>query len=115
MTWIKDTYITLFGDKEINANCVATGKFINQGGIQGRSESTGLGIYYGMKELFDTKSFLSKVGLPSGIQGKRVIVQGFGNVGYWTAKHFQSQGGAKIIGIVEKNSAIYNENGLDPD
>ncbi len=52
MTWIKDTYANLYGDRDINASCVATGKFINQGGIQGRAEATGLGMYYGTRELF---------------------------------------------------------------
>ena len=58
MTWIKDTYANIYGDRDINHDCVATGKFINQGGIQGRSEASGLGIYYGLKELMNNPGFL---------------------------------------------------------
>lgn len=69
-----------------------------------------------MRELFQTESFLKQVGFKEkGLKGKTVIVQGLGAVGFWTAKHFHSLGGAKIVGVVEKNSAIYDENGLDPD
>jgi glutamate dehydrogenase (NAD(P)+) len=60
MTWIKDTYTLIHGDKDINSSCVATGKFINQGGIQGRAEATGLGICFGMKELFTNEQFLKQ-------------------------------------------------------
>lgn len=74
MTWVKDTYAHLYGDKDINHNCVATGKFINQGGIQGRSEATGLGIFYGMKELMNNPSFLKKSKLTPGLEGKNIIV-----------------------------------------
>ncbi len=60
MTWVKDTYAHIYGDKDINHNCVATGKFINQGGIQGRSEASGLGIYYGLRELMSNPNFLKQ-------------------------------------------------------
>jgi glutamate dehydrogenase (NAD(P)+) len=60
MTWIKDTYVSLKGEEDINAEGCATGKFVNQGGIQGRAESTGLGLYYGLRELLHTQSFLDK-------------------------------------------------------
>jgi glutamate dehydrogenase (NAD(P)+) len=75
MTWIKDTYSQIYGDKDINASCVATGKFINQGGIQGRAEATGLGICFGMKELFGNEKFISTSKLSSGgLKDKRIIV-----------------------------------------
>jgi glutamate dehydrogenase (NAD(P)+) len=74
MTWIKDTYSYIYGDSDINANCVSTGKFINQGGIQGRAEASGLGIYYGLKELFTLPSFLKQSKLTGDLKGKRVIV-----------------------------------------
>jgi glutamate dehydrogenase (NAD(P)+) len=48
MTWMKDTYMTIFGEKDINAEACTTGKFVSQGGIEGRVESTGLGVYYGL-------------------------------------------------------------------
>lgn len=115
MTWIKDTYVNMHGETNINAEGCCTGKLLSQGGIDGRTESTGLGVYYCMKKLLDTESFVEKSLLSTtGLAGKTVIVQGFGAVGYWASK-FMEQDGAKIIGIVEYNSAIYNPNGINPD
>jgi glutamate dehydrogenase (NAD(P)+) len=112
MTWIKDTYQKVRGEQDINAEGCCTGKFLNQGGIQGRTESTGLGVYYATRELLDTKSFADKVGLSTGIKGKTFIVQGFGAVGYWASKFIERDGG-KITTIVEYNSAIHNPDGFD--
>jgi len=112
MTWIKDEYMTHYGHKNINSEGCATGKFIGQGGIAGRTESTGLGVYFGVKELMKIESFYEKAGLTKGLKDKTFIMQGFGNVGYWASKFFQKDG-AKIIGIIEYNSAIYNSNGID--
>lgn len=115
MTWIKDTYVNMYGEHNINAEGCATGKFPSQGGIEGRTESTGLGVYYCIKQLLSMDSFIEKSLLSTpGIAGKTVIVQGFGAVGYWAAK-FLSRDGAKIVGIVEYNSAIYNPRGFDVD
>lgn len=115
MTWIKDTYKTMYGETNINAEGCATGKLPSQGGIEGRTESTGLGVYYCIKKLLSTPSFIERSLLDTeGVAGKTVIVQGFGAVGYWAAKFLQ-QDGAKIVGIVEYNSAIYNPSGLDVD
>jgi glutamate dehydrogenase (NAD(P)+) len=74
MTWIMDTYKYLYGEKEINAEGCVTGKFKSQGGISGRTESTGLGCYYVLKELMETESFCKKAGLSTGIKGKKVII-----------------------------------------
>ena len=74
MTWIMDTYKYLYGEKEINAEGCVTGKFKSQGGISGRTESTGLGCYYVLKELMETKSFCEKAGLSQGIAGKKFII-----------------------------------------
>lgn len=115
MTWIKDTYVNMKGEKDINAEGCCTGKFINQGGIKGRAESTGLGVYYCAKELLNTDSFIKAAGLGrKGVQDKTFIMQGFGAVGYWAAKFFAKDGG-KIVGVVEYNSAIYDADGLDVD
>lgn len=115
MTWIKDTYVNMYGEGNINAEGCCTGKFPSQGGIEGRTESTGLGVYYCIKKLLDIESFVEKSKLTDmGVANKTVIVQGFGAVGYWAAKFLQ-QDGAKIIGIIEYNSACYNQNGLDVD
>ena len=67
MTWIKDEYVSLRGQTDINAEACCTGKFIGQGGIQGRNESTGLGVYYGVRTLMKIDSFCEKVGLTRGL------------------------------------------------
>lgn len=74
MTWIMDTYKYLYGEKEINAEGCVTGKFKSQGGISGRTESTGLGCFYVLNELMETKSFCDKAGISQGIKGKKVII-----------------------------------------
>lgn len=86
MTWIKDTYDYLHGEKEINAVGSSTGKIISCGGIAGRTESTGLGIYYVLRELLSKESFCEKADVNVGMRGKRLIIQGFGNVGYHFAR-----------------------------
>ena len=89
MTWIKDTYMNMKGEQDINAEGCCTGKFISQGGIAGRAESTGLGVYYAVRNLLDTQSFADRCGLTTGIEGKTFIVQGFGAVGYWASKFIE--------------------------
>lgn len=112
MTWIKDTYMHVKGEQDINSEGCCTGKFISQGGITGRAESTGLGVYYAARELLSYKSFCEKTGLSLGIKGKTFIVQGFGAVGYW-ASHFIQKDGGKITTIIEYNSAIHHPDGID--
>lgn len=114
MTWIKDQYVSMYGETDINAEGCCTGKLVNQGGIQGRAESTGLGLYYATRELLNTDSFLQKTGMSEGIKGKTFVVQGFGSVGYWASKFFTADGG-KVTSIVEYNSAIHNPKGFDVD
>lgn len=111
MGWIADTYMTFkFGDTDAQG-CV-TGKPVGIGGIRGRTEATGLGVFFGIREFLNYEDDVKKIGLTTGVQGKSVIVQGFGNVGYHSAK-FLHEAGAKIIGIAEYEGGIYNENGLD--
>eukprot|EP00344_Euplotes_crassus_P011228 CAMPEP_0196994352 /NCGR_PEP_ID=MMETSP1380-20130617/647_1 /TAXON_ID=5936 /ORGANISM="Euplotes crassus, Strain CT5" /LENGTH=493 /DNA_ID=CAMNT_0042409693 /DNA_START=63 /DNA_END=1544 /DNA_ORIENTATION=- len=112
MTWIKDTYTSIYGDKDINAEGCVTGKFKRHGGISGRQESTGLGCYYGIRELLNRKDFCEKVGLSTGIEGKEFNIQGFGAVGSWAAKFLVKDGG-KITTIVEWDCAIHKKDGLD--
>jgi len=113
MSWISDTYRT-FRPNDINAMGVVTGKPVSQNGIRGRQEATGLGVFYSVRELCDDAELMRKIGLPTGVKGKKVIVQGLGNVGYFTAKFFQ-ENGAKVVGIGERFGAIYDPNGLDVD
>ncbi|MBO0359880.1 Glu/Leu/Phe/Val dehydrogenase [Hymenobacter sp. BT186] len=111
MAWIADTYMTFkYGDTSA-LGCV-TGKPVGQGGIRGRTEATGLGVFYGLRELLLDEPILDKLGLTSGIAGKRIIVQGLGNVGYYAA-HFCQADGALITGIAEREGGIYSETGLD--
>eukprot|EP00744_Colponema_vietnamica_P000599 GILI01001050.1.p1 GENE.GILI01001050.1~~GILI01001050.1.p1 ORF type:complete len:513 (+),score=175.48 GILI01001050.1:70-1608(+) len=114
MAWMKDTYCMLYGDNDINATGCVTGKPLSQGGIDGRTEATGLGVFYALREFVNDREAMKNIGLTPGLKGKRVVVQGFGNVGYWAAK-FLVQSGAIITGIVEYNGAIFNEQGLNPD
>jgi glutamate dehydrogenase (NAD(P)+) len=113
MAWIVDTYTT-FNPTELNAAGCVTGKPISQGGINGRREATGLGVFYGVREALSFEEDCKKWGLTPGIEGKTVVVQGLGNVGYHTAKFF-FEGGAKVIALAEFEGAIYNPEGLDPD
>lgn len=112
MAWIADTYQALkYG--ETNALGCVTGKPVGQGGIRGRAEATGLGIYFGLRELLADTEMLKGKGLDGNtMEGKRIIVQGLGNVGYHAA-FFCQQDGAIITGIAEREGGIYNENGID--
>ena len=110
MAWIADTYAA-FNPGIDAAGCV-TGKPVSQGGINGRTEATGRGVFYGIREALDIKEDVKKLGMETGLSGKRVVVQGFGNVGYHSAKFLQ-EGGANIIAIAEYEGAIYDPKGLD--
>ncbi len=112
MSWIVDTYSSL-NNNEIDALGAVTGKPITQGGVRGRREATGLGVFYGIRELCNNKKEMKKIGLETGIEGKKIIIQGLGNVGFYAAKFFY-EAGAKIVGICEYEGAIYHPDGLDP-
>jgi glutamate dehydrogenase (NAD(P)+) len=111
MAWIVDTYAQLKGGDIDAAGCV-TGKPIALGGIRGRKEATGRGLYFGVRELFNDAELCKQLGVSPGLAGKRVVVQGLGNVGYHAAKFLQ-EGGATLVGLSEMEGAIYNPNGLD--
>jgi glutamate dehydrogenase (NAD(P)+) len=113
MAWIVDTYSSLKPGELDAAGCV-TGKPITQGGVRGRREATGLGVFYGIREVCNMEDVMSKLGLTTGLKDKRVIVQGLGNVGYHSAKFFQDAG-AKIVALAEYEGSIYNYEGLDVD
>lgn len=111
MSWILDTYTAMHPGEIDAAGCV-TGKPITQGGVRGRKEATGLGVFYGLREVCNMPEIMQKLGLTVGVEGKRVIVQGLGNVGYHSAKFFY-EAGAKIIALAEYEGAIFNKDGLD--
>ena len=113
MAWIVDTYASLKPGEIDAAGCV-TGKPITQGGVRGRTEATGLGVFYGIREVCNMADVMKKQGLTPGIEGKRVVVQGLGNVGYHSAKFFREHG-AIVVGLAEYEGAIYNSKGLNEE
>lgn len=113
MAWIVDTYASLKPGEIDAAGCV-TGKPITQGGVRGRTEATGLGVFYGIREVCNMPDVMKKQGLPVGIEGKTVVVQGMGNVGFYCAKFFREHG-AIVVGIAEYEGAIYNAKGLNEE
>lgn len=113
MAWMADTYATFY-PTDLNAIACVTGKPITHGGIAGRTEATGLGVFYGVRHACSYKEDMDKLGMTTGLEGKRVAIQGMGNVGYWAA-HFFHKGGAKIIAVAEWDGSIYNEKGIDPE
>jgi glutamate dehydrogenase (NAD(P)+) len=111
MSWILDTYMAMHPGEVEALGCV-TGKPVTQGGVRGRREATGLGVFFGIREVCNNQEVMTKLGLERGLAGKKIIVQGLGNVGYHSAKFFQ-EGGALVVGLAEYEGSIYNENGLD--
>jgi glutamate dehydrogenase (NAD(P)+) len=111
MAWIADTY-TQLRPGELDALGCVTAKPVTAGGIRGRVEATGRGVFYGVREVCSIGDDMKALGLAPGIQGKRVVLQGLGNVGYFAAKFFQ-EGGAVLVGLAESEGAIANPKGLD--
>ena len=111
MAWILDTY-SAFHPEAVNAGACVTGKPVSQSGIDGRTEATGQGVFFGIREAVSISDDMEKLGLRAGLGDKRVIVQGFGNVGFYSAYYLQD-GGATIIGIAEYEGGIYNPDGID--
>ena len=113
MAWIVDTYASLKPGDIDAAGCV-TGKPITQGGVRGRKEATGLGVFFGIREVCNMPEVMKRQGLTLGIEGKTVVVQGLGNVGYHSAKFFREHG-ALVVGLAEFEGAIYNAEGLNEE
>ena len=80
MVWMTDEY-RRWSPNDINAFACVTGKPLAAGGIEGRIEATGRGVQYAIREFFRHEEDVAKAGLTSGLSGKRVIIQGLGNVG----------------------------------
>lgn len=113
MNWMKACYQNFYGHEDINADAVTTGKSRNVGGISGRTESTGLGVYYATRQILNNAKMTDKLGVEPGLKGKTFMVQGFGNVGYWASRFFIKEG-AKLIGVAEFDGSIYDQNGINP-
>jgi len=111
MAWIADTY-TSMSKGELNALACVTGKPVAQGGIRGREQATGRGVFFGIREVCSDEELMKQLGISQGVEGKRVAVQGLGNVGYHAAK-FLEEGGAVLVGLSEYEGAISNPDGFD--
>ncbi|MEM6635621.1 MAG: Glu/Leu/Phe/Val dehydrogenase [Pseudomonadota bacterium] len=112
MAWIADQYARM-NTTDINSRACVTGKPPHAGGIQGRVEATGRGVQYALQEFFRHPEDVAKAGLSGTLDGKRVIVQGLGNVGYHAAKFLSEEDGSKITAIIERDGALRDPNGLD--
>ncbi len=112
MAWIADQYRRM-NTSDINANACVTGKPPHAGGIQGRVEATGRGVQYALQEFFRHPEDIAKAGLSGKLDGKRVVVQGLGNVGYHAAKFLSEEDGSIITGIIERDGALVSDDGLN--
>src|SRR5215213_8633937 len=111
MAWILDTYTSLATGSIDALGCV-TGKPVTQGGVRGRAESTGRGVYFALREAVCYAEDMRPLGISPGVGGKRVVVQGLGNVGYHAAKFIQ-EGGGILVALAEREGAVFREGGLD--
>lgn len=113
MSWIADTYATM-NPGQLDAMGCVTGKPLSLHGISGRKAATGRGVAIAIRECVSVAEDMHKIGLTAGIEGKRIIVQGLGNVGYNSAKILE-EFGAIIVGVCEYDGALYHPDGLDVD
>jgi glutamate dehydrogenase (NAD(P)+) len=107
MAWIADTYMSTKSPAERSKNQhVVTGKPVGSGGLEGRDRATGFGVVVTLEAWAKLRN--------TSLKGMRYIVQGFGNVGYWTA-HFMNENGAILVGVQDATGTIYNPDGMDPE
>lgn len=114
MAWIADQYRRM-NTTDINAAACVTGKPLHAGGIAGRVEATGRGVQYALREFFREPADVKLAGLSGKLDGKRVIVQGLGNVGYHAAKFLTDEDGSIVTGVIERDGAIVDDSGIDID
>ncbi len=112
MAWIADQYRRM-NTTDINAAACVTGKPPHAGGIAGRVEATGRGVEYALQEFFRHPEDIKAAGLEGTLDGKRIIVQGLGNVGYHAAKFLSEEDGSIITAVIERDGAVINDSGLD--
>jgi glutamate dehydrogenase (NAD(P)+) len=112
MAWILDTYIT-FNHGEIDGSACVTGKPLNQSGIRGRTEATGRGVFYGIREFFARAEDAKALKKTEGIAGKTMVLQGLGNVGSYTGLIAQEEGDMVIVGVSEYEGTIYSAKGIN--
>ena len=112
MAWIYDTYDAMHSG-EIDSMACVTGKPVSQGGIRGRKEATGRGVQYGIRQVFDFPEDVGRAGLDPGLAGKRIALQGFGNVGRHAALFLSEEDDCRIVAAGDSNGSIFNPEGLD--
>ncbi|MGI9350306.1 MAG: Glu/Leu/Phe/Val family dehydrogenase [Rhizobiaceae bacterium] len=112
MAWIADQYHRM-NTTDIDARACVTGKPLNAGGIRGRVEATGRGVQYAIQDFFRYPDDLKIAGMEKGLAGKRVVIQGLGNVGYHAGKFLQEEDDCKITAIIEYNGSLMNDDGID--
>ena len=112
MAWMADEYRRL-NPTDLNAWACVTGKPVSKGGIAGRTEATGRGVQYALRAFFDNENDLKKTGLSSGLKGKRVIVQGLGNVGFHAALFLSLEDKALITHVLERDGSVVDKNGIN--
>ena len=112
MAWMADEYRRL-NPTDLNAWSCDTGKPVSKGGIAGRTEATGRGVQFALRAFFDNENDLKKTGLSSGLKGKRIIVQGLGNVGFHAALFLSLEDKALITHVLERDGSIVDENGIN--
>lgn len=112
MMWIADTYKVLYPE-DVNKDACVTGKPVSHGGITGRAEATGKGVQYALQEFFRHPDLVAAAGLSDGLTKQRVVIQGLGKVGYHSAKFLSDEDNIKIIGIIEHDGVVFNEEGLN--
>ena len=111
MAWIYDTYMTFKGGDLDGIACV-TGKPVSQFGIRGRTEATGRGVYYGIREFCDEAPEMKALKMVRGVAGKTMVIQGLGNVGSYTGTICQEEGDIKVIAVSEYEGSVYNPKGI---
>ncbi|MCB2130326.1 MAG: Glu/Leu/Phe/Val dehydrogenase [Rhodobacteraceae bacterium] len=112
MAWIVDQYKRM-NTTDINGAACVTGKPLNSGGIQGRVEATGRGVQYALREFFRHSDDMKACGMTGKLAGKRIVIQGLGNVGYHAALFLSTEDDARIIAIIERDGALHNPDGLN--
>ncbi len=112
MAWIADQYARMH-TTDINAKACVTGKPLSGGGIQGRTEATGRGVQFALREFFRHPEDAAEAKLSGDLDGKRVVVQGLGNVGYHAALFLSTGDGCKVTAVIERDGGIHDENGID--
>ena len=112
MAWIADEYRRM-NSTDINSRACVTGKPLSAGGIAGRTEATGRGVQYALREFFRHPEDVAEATLSGTLKGKRIVVQGLGNVGYHAAKFLSEEDASLIVAVIERDGAIINDKGID--